>query len=137
MPAVEINWWAVLVAAAANSAIGALWYSPLLFGKPWARLHGRRFEELPRSRNLRTIAPLSAALTVLIAFILVHFIRYDGAITAVRGVAAGFWLWLGFIAAVTAAASLFEGRSWKLWTIDAGYWLTVFLVNGALLAAWR
>lgn len=137
MPAVEINWWAVLAAAALNSVIGALWYSPVLFGKMWAKLHGRRFEELPRSRNLRAIAPISAGLTVLIAFILVHFIRYAGAITAFRGAEAGFWLWLGFIAAVMAAASLFEGRTRKLWAIDAAYWLAVFLINGAILAAWR
>jgi hypothetical protein len=33
---------------------------------------------------------------------------------------------------------MFErGAAWGLLKINAGYWLVVFLINGALLAAWR
>src|SRR5260370_37940788 len=35
-----VNYWAVLVAAAAVFVLGWLWYSPLLFYKPWMRLRG-------------------------------------------------------------------------------------------------
>jgi len=37
----------------------------------------------------------------------------------------------------TAVNMVFEGRSWHLWKINAGYFLVVLLINGGLLAAWR
>ena len=37
MPSVDINWWAVLAAAVINMVIGAIWYSPSGFGKPWMK----------------------------------------------------------------------------------------------------
>src|SRR2546427_1625818 len=37
---VHMNYWAVLVAAVAVFVLGWLWYSPLLFFKPWMRLRG-------------------------------------------------------------------------------------------------
>lgn len=36
----EINIWAILVATVASFALGVLWYSPLLFLKPWSREAG-------------------------------------------------------------------------------------------------
>ena len=35
-----INYLAVLVAAVVAFVMGGLWYSPLLFGKAWAKLRG-------------------------------------------------------------------------------------------------
>ena len=35
-----INPWAVLVASVATMVIGFLWYSPILFARPWMRLMG-------------------------------------------------------------------------------------------------
>src|SRR5437870_13467773 len=37
---VHVNYLAVLVAAVAVFVLGWLWYSPLLFYKPWRRLRG-------------------------------------------------------------------------------------------------
>lgn len=37
---VHVNYLAVLVASAAVFVLGWLWYSPLLFFKPWMRLRG-------------------------------------------------------------------------------------------------
>ena len=35
-----VNYMTVLAAAVASMAVGLLWYSPLLFGKPWMKLMG-------------------------------------------------------------------------------------------------
>ena len=37
---VHVNYLAVIVAAVAVFVLGWLWYSPLLFFKPWMRLRG-------------------------------------------------------------------------------------------------
>lgn len=33
----HINWLAVLVATLSSFLIGAVWYSPLMFARPWQR----------------------------------------------------------------------------------------------------
>ncbi|MBX4188550.1 DUF1761 domain-containing protein [Candidatus Saccharibacteria bacterium] len=133
MPSVEINWLAVLVAALINMVVGALWYSSAGFVKPWMKLTGHKMGGGSAGPGYA----ISAVGALLQAFILVHFVRYAGAITAVRGAEAGFWLWLGFVGVVMATNIVFEGRPWKLWAINAGYFLVVLIINGALLAAWR
>jgi len=71
------------------------------------------------------------------SWILVHFVQYAGSTTVKEGAITGFWLWLAFVAVVMAGAYVFEGRPFKLWKINAGYFLVVLVANGALLAAWR
>ena len=44
MPEFQINYLAVGVAALATFFLGALWYSPLLFGKLWLKAHGAESE---------------------------------------------------------------------------------------------
>ena len=135
MPGIEINYLAVLAAAALNMVIGALWYSPLLFAKEWAQLAGKRMDELRGDSRLGYgVAVLGA---VLMSYILAHFVQYTGSTTLAEGATTGFWLWLGFVAVTSATNSMFAGRPWGLWRIDAGYFLVVLIATGALLAVWH
>ena len=34
----EINYWAVLIATASSMVVGAIWYTPKVFGTRWAKL---------------------------------------------------------------------------------------------------
>lgn len=135
MPSVDINYWAVLVAAAVNMGVGAAWYSGSLFGKQWAKAIGGKIEDMKARANQGYSISIVGALVM--AFILSHFVSYAGSTTFADGLVTGFWLWLGFIAFIVASTVVFEGRNWKLWQINAGYWLVVLLINGGLLAAWR
>jgi hypothetical protein len=134
MPSVDINWLALLVAAVVNMVVGALWYSPKLFGKPWAKLLGKKVGDMGDANIGYAVSAIGALVQV---WVLVHFVRYAGALTFVKGAVVGFWLWLAFVAVVMAMDVVFEGRNWKFWQINAGYFLVVLLINGGLLAAWR
>lgn len=134
MPEVNINWVAVIVAAAINMAIGAAWYSTGVFGKQWAKLLGKKVGDMG---DANTGYAVTAAGAIIQAFVLAHFVRYALADTFWEGLVTGFWLWLGFVAVVMASTLVFEGRPWKLWKINAGYLLVVLLINGGLLAVWR
>ena len=134
MPEVDINIWAVLVAAVVSMVVGSFWYSKSLFGKEWAKLVGRKLEEMSGGGKGYAVAAAGALLQ---AYILAHFVQYAGATTFWDGIVTGFWLWLGFVAVVVAMNLVFEGKSWTLWKINAGYFLVVLLINGCLLAAWR
>lgn len=134
MPSVEINWWALLAAALINMVIGAIWYSPGVFGKHWAKLTGHKTEGGAMANSGYAVSVIGALLQ---AFVLVHFVRYAGAISFWKGLETGFFLWLAFVLIVMAAMNAFEGRKWRLVQINSGYWLLVLAVNGGLLAAWR
>ena len=134
MPAVDINWVALIAAAVINMVIGALWYSPALFGKSWAKLLGKKVGDMGDANTGYAISAVGALVQ---AWIMVHFVRYAGATTFVKGMIVGFWLWLAFVAIIMAGATVFEGRKWQIWQINTGYWLVVLVINGGLLAAWH
>lgn len=134
MPNVDISWLPVIVAAAVNMAVGFVWYGKGVFGKEWAKLTGRKMEEMGSGGTGYVITALGALLQ---AYILAHFVVYTGATSFVDGAVTGLWLWLGFTGFTMAVNTVFEGKSWQLWKINAGYFLVVLLINGGLLAAWH
>jgi hypothetical protein len=54
----------------------------------------------------------------------------------VAGLEAALWSWLGFVAPVSLGAVLWDGKPWKLWFINAGYFLATLLVMGLILGYW-
>ena|SRR3990167_8247050 len=134
MPNVDINMWAVLVATVVNMVVGSFWYSKSLFGKEWAKVVGRKLEEMGSGGKGYAVAAVGALIQ---AYVLAHFVQYAGSTSFWDGMITGAWLWLGFVAVVIAVNMVFECRSWALWKINAGYFLAVLLINGGLLAAWR
>jgi hypothetical protein len=131
----DINYWAVLVAVVVNMAVGAVWYSPNVFGKTWSKLLGKKMEDM--KANGSTGYMVSTVGAVLQSFILANLIRDMGITTAMRGALLGALVWIAFVAAATAPDTVFSGRPWKLWKINTGYFLVVLLINGALLSVWH
>ncbi len=136
MPQVDINYWAVLVAAIVNFLLGAVWYS-LLFGKQWLAIINKSEAEL---EEMKKGAPRAYVLSIIAAlvmsFVLAHMVDYAQATNVVDGVLSGFWLWLGFVATTNLAAVLFEARPVGLYLINTGYYLVSLLIMGAILAVW-
>lgn len=134
MPSVDIHGAAVIAAAVINMVIGMVWYSKALFGNQWAKLTGRKLEDMGGGGKGYAIAGVGALVQ---AWVLVHFVVYAGSDTFMKGAATGAWLWLGLVAVTMATGYIFENRSWMLWKINVGYFLLVLLINGGLLAAWK
>src|SRR5258708_40256388 len=49
----HLNWLAILVAAICTMVVGFLWYSPLLFAKPWMREMGYDPNDKARMEEMR------------------------------------------------------------------------------------
>lgn len=130
-----LNHWAILVSALFLWLLGALWYSPVLFAKPWVEIVGRKMGEKPKGVVKGMIGSFVGDL--LLAFTLNHFIIWSGASTIGWGAVIGFVAWLGFFVAVNYPQSIYEGRPFKYFLINNGYWLIGLLCVGALLAVWR
>jgi hypothetical protein len=132
---VEINIWAVLVAAASNMVIGTLWYGPL-FGKPWLKWSG--ISEMKMTAVNLIILFVGA---FLMAYVLDHALIFGNAYMKTGGVSGGlmvaFWNWLGFIAVVTVGTVLWEKKPWALWLLNNGYWLVSLMVMGVILSVWK
>ena len=133
MESADINWFAVVVAALVPMALGALWYSPLLFAGPWMAAVGRRPEELNMGA---TGYAISAAGALLAATTLGYIVDWSDADRLLEGVFIGGSVWLGFVATTLAVNTYFGGRPLRLWLIDNGYQLISFVVMGAILAVW-
>lgn len=138
---VDINYLAVIVAALASVVVGFAWYG-FLFQKPWMREMGFTMDSMKsmsmtpmRATLMQFVASLvtGVVLTVLIAWGKTYYPE----VSALKaGVHTALWVWLGFYAPMTLGAVLWEGKSYKLWFINASNWLVTLLVMGMILSLW-
>lgn len=130
----EINYLAVLTAALATFAIGALWYSPVLFARIWMKELGFTKEELSKG-NIFKIFGISLLLMLVIAFNLAAFIGSES--DWKFGMTAGALAGIGWVAAAMGVNYLYERKSFRFWLINAGYMAVSFTVMGAILGSWH
>lgn len=134
MLGIDVNYVVVLIAATANVAVGFLWYSPILFGKPWMKLMGIFDEQAKAMRTKANKAYLISSVGALImAYVLAAVLGYLGTGTVADAMQAGFWLWLGFIAPVMFTSVLFDNKPVKLFLINSGYQLVAMISMAIIL----
>lgn len=131
-----MNPWAILTGGVVFWLLGAAWYSPVVFAKSWMALLGMKKTE---GRRPGMLLALTASLIcdVAITFILAHLIMWSNANSFGWGAFIGALAWLGFIAAPTLPQGMYEGRPFKLFAINAGYWLVGLALVGGMLAVWH
>ena len=135
---VDINMWAVLVAALVYYGSGALWYSNVLFGSSWLPLVGLSAEKIKAGKSMMWKAYLvSFIAALLISYGLARIEAYMNVITLDGGLHTGFWAWFCFVLTTMATNNTFASRPLKLLLIDSGYHLYGFLVIGCILAVWK
>lgn len=132
----HLNPWAALVSAFILWILGAAWYSPVLFAKPWMAALGIT----PDPTKKKGLVPGMIASFVgdfILAFVLDHLILWANAGSWHGGAFVGFLVWLGFFAAPNFPQGIYENRPFKLFAINNGYWLVGLIIVGILLAVWR
>jgi Protein of unknown function (DUF1761) len=135
---VDINYFAVFVAAVVYYIGGALWYSPFLFGKTWMDLAGLNEEKIKEDKKSAWKSYLTAAGSALLISIgLTRVEGYLNVITIGGGLHTGFWAWICFVVTTMATNNAFAGRPFKLLLIDSGYHLYGFVIMGIILSVWK
>jgi Protein of unknown function (DUF1761) len=129
-----INWWAVIVAALSNFLIGALWYSPALFGKQCRKENNLTEDELKKGNLFPSI--LTLLFSVIMAFNLAMFLN-DPNTTPSWGAIAGFLAGFGWASLALCIIALFERKSKRYMFIHSGYITISFVIMGLILGAWR
>src|SRR5690606_40590146 len=76
---------------------------------------------------------VSLVANALTAYVLALMIARFGHVSLFNGVCAGAMAWLGFVATTIATNNAFPGRPLSLTAIDAGHWLAVLVIQGAII----
>ena len=121
---------AVLLAAAAGFATGAVWY--MVLGKRWMAAVGKTEEEIKANQN-----PLPFIVAIVGNILVAGMMRHVLATSGVDGFGAGLISGLGvglFLSAPWILTNYaFAGRPVSLWWIDAGHTILACTAIGAVL----
>ena len=141
MHVMGVNVWAVLASALATMVVGFLWYSPVLFARPWMVLMGYDPNDKAKIAEMQKTAGPSYAISfvasIIAAAVLGKIIAALTVSTTLYGMKIGLAVWLGFVTTVQLTNSLFSRQPAKLYAINTGYQLVCYLAMGAILGAWR
>ncbi len=129
-----INLLALVGAVFVYMVIGFLWYSPVLFAKPWMKLMGYTPESMKEAQNeMGTLYLLSALGALVTAFVLAQLFKWLLPDTLNLALGISFMIWVGFIAPVQFTEVLFGKKQMNLFLINTGYQLSGILAMGAVI----
>lgn len=130
LPAVTVNYTAIVAAAVASFVVGWLWYGPL-FGKTWMKLTGMKEmgnkDEMPKNMVVVFVGSL------ITAYVLSAFLQLTNSTVLSSALPVALWAWLGFQAPEAVGVVLWEGKSWNLFFLNAAQKLVNLLVIAAVL----
>lgn len=134
----NVDYLAVFVSGVVIFLLGGVWYSKLLFAKPWVALMGKSEEEMKANAGPMPVIFLIAFLCgLLTAYVLAAFLNHHQPLTIARGAKIGAACWLGFTAPSTLATAMFSQIPKKLWAINVGYDLVAYVLAGIILSYWH
>lgn len=138
MPFAGISYLAILVAAVAGWLAGAAYYGVL--ARPWVAAHGKTMEAFKAEQAAHKGTPhawlpfaLAFAAELVMAWVLAGMVGHLGAVTIRSAVISGLFVWAGFMVTTMLVNNAFAGRRYVLTAIDAGHWLLVVVVMGAVI----
>lgn len=135
----KLKYPAVIVATLVHFFLGGLWYSPLLFGNKFLQLINWSPQKIQQVQNESHAKELVIAfvMSLILVYILAHFVQYTKAANVMGGIQTAFWLWLGFVVTTHVPTVIFEGRNFGLFLINVAYQFVGCALAGVILAVWR
>jgi len=135
---VHVSYLPVLVAAVVVFVLGWLWYSPLLFYKPWMRLRGldpvaaMTGAKMPGGKLV-----VELARCIILAYVIARFVALLGIGSWLGAVHFGLMVWIGFPVIILTGSVLWENTPWKVAAIHAGDWLVKMLLISIIVTLWH
>lgn len=137
----ELNYLAVAVCAVIYFGIGGMWYSPIMFAKPWMAGHGITMPSTDEEKaKMRKGMGMLMGTTFIMGFIGVMALAYMETAMFAKNWMTGAKC--GIIASVFACLAmglnyLYTRKSMKIYIIDVGYHLVSLVIVGIILSVWR
>jgi hypothetical protein len=130
-----VNFFSIIVAALAYMILGAIWYSPALFGNAWLRGIGKTREQVTAE-----FSPVNYVLGLITSFIsaygIARIMAWTGRDSISDGVVIGLLVGICFILAPLIINNVYEKRPKSLTLINALYHTTGFIIIGIIMGAW-
>jgi len=130
----HVNLLAVLAAAVLQWLLGWLWYG-VIFNKSYRSLLGVPEDKKPE--NPGGMMALIFITNLILAFAVAQLVMLSHVATMTMGMYIGVVCGLGFVAPPLLAQHVSEGKPFKLFGINAIYWLIAMGLSGCLLACWH
>ena len=134
----DLNLLAIAVAGVAKFLIGGLWFSPVLFVKPWLAEMKFTEEQMNAAKAkgpAHTLVP-TFFLGLIQVFALAVLLRAVKPECIACAVGTAVMCSVAFSGLSNAINYLFEGRSLRMWLITAGHDAVALAVAGIILGAW-
>ncbi|MDN3646170.1 DUF1761 domain-containing protein [Pontixanthobacter aestiaquae] len=129
----DVNWLAVVLAAACGFIVGGIWYGPVM-GKKWMGAVGLTEEQI-QDGNMGLVYGGAFAFSLLGSWTLAHtFASYATDLSVAVKVMTAFGVAIGFIIPALGTNYLFSQKGKTLFFIDAGYWILFYLAMGTVHA---
>lgn len=131
---VEVTFLPILFAGILSVVIGFLWYHPRVFGSAWMRFTNVTPEMAEKGKKRMPLNAVIALLaSMLAAYVMNHFGIAWGVYDVIGAIELGIWCWIGFVAPPMLGMVLWEQKSFKLYLINAGFWLVSFIAMAIVL----
>lgn len=135
----HLNWLAVIVATIIYFAIGAVWFTPMLFARPWQRALGWDPGRTPPAMGPAIYAV--PALLYLVASIATAMLAdATGSTTFGSGIVLGLVVGVGYALVINANDAVFDPNKKEplTWFVITGaYNLLGLLIVAVLVSVWR
>jgi hypothetical protein len=133
---VSFNILAVILCIICNMVLGALWYSPVLFGTAWLRLVGKNKEDISSGDAMKSmlLSLIPAALSIVFLAVILSLVQ---AATFADAIIIGSIISIGFIGMTTMNQVIYEDRQLKLIAINVGYTFATYNIAAVILTLWK
>lgn len=132
------NYVAILVVTIASFLFGWLWYSPLLFAKAWMAEMKFTPEKMQAAKpGMARLMATSLLYTLASTFAVASIITAHRSESALKGAMYGGFLGALVVAPRLLNGGLWENRSVRLQAITVGHEFALFVLQGAVFAAWH
>ncbi|RJR14029.1 DUF1761 domain-containing protein [Candidatus Parcubacteria bacterium] len=130
----EVTFVPILIAGIAAMLLGFGWYHPRVFGGVWMRMVGITPEMAERGKKRMIPTVIAAVLaSMLAAYVMNHFGAAWGVFDIIGAIELGIWTWIGFVVPTMISIVLWEQKPFKLFAINALYWLLAFIAMAIIL----
>jgi hypothetical protein len=133
-----INVWAVLAGTLALWVLGALWYSPVLFGKIWQKEIGFKEEGITKASMAKVFGLSFLAMLFMVwALNFVINSHKPESVGLLIGLHYGAFMGFFFSMMTIGINYLYQRRSLILWLVDGFYMVVGLGIAGMILGGWR
>ncbi len=129
---ISVNWWAVILSTVIYFVLGAIWYSPALFGSMWAK-HDPSMKD-HENKNMTVGLMGELIIGLIMSYVLAVFIEVSEANAVEKGVVVALWAWIGFIATTQFSFVLWGKRSLISYFIHSGFVLVALILMGIAIS---